>query len=66
MGNPKDKVDPLEKTEINEIDCKCCDQTYIGQTRRSVITRFTEQVAHLKTNRFEKLCEPIFVKKPIE
>ena len=54
IGNPKDKVQPLEKSGIYEISCKNCNQKYIGQTRRSISTRFKEHMANLKHNRIEK------------
>ncbi|KAI4465998.1 dna-directed rna polymerases i ii and iii subunit rpabc2 [Holotrichia oblita] len=54
IGNPKDKIQPLEKSGIYEINCKDCNQKYIGQTRRAVSTRFKEHMAHLRFNRIEK------------
>jgi hypothetical protein len=46
LGNPKDKVNRNEKSGIYEIDCKDCNQKYIGQTKRPIITRFKERMAH--------------------
>ncbi|KAI4469133.1 giy-yig endonuclease superfamily [Holotrichia oblita] len=54
IGNPKDKIQPLEKSGIYEINCKDCNQKYIGQTRRAVSTRFKEHMANLRFNRIEK------------
>ncbi|KAJ8955643.1 hypothetical protein NQ318_001474, partial [Aromia moschata] len=56
LGNPKDKIDNNEKSGIYEISCKDCDQKYIGQTKRSILTRFKEHMAHLKYGRTEKSC----------
>ncbi|KAJ8949459.1 hypothetical protein NQ318_007560 [Aromia moschata] len=60
LGNPKDKIiNNNEKSGIYEISCKDCDQKYIGQTKRSILTRFKEHMAHLKYGRTEKiLCCP--------
>ncbi|KAI4456803.1 giy-yig endonuclease superfamily [Holotrichia oblita] len=54
IGNPKDKMQPLEKSGIYEINCNDCNQKYIGQTRRAVSTRFKEHMANLRFNRIEK------------
>jgi hypothetical protein len=54
LGNPKDKVNRNEKSGIYEINCKDCNQKYIGQTKRPIITRFKEHMAHRKFGRFEK------------
>ncbi|KAJ8963457.1 hypothetical protein NQ318_018939 [Aromia moschata] len=56
LGNPKDNIDNNEKSGIYEISCKDCDQKYIGQTKRSILTRFKEHMAHLKYGRTEKSC----------
>ena len=56
LGNPKDKVDTLEKSGIYEISCNDCDKTYIGQTRRPIKTRFKEHIAHLKYGMLDKSC----------
>jgi hypothetical protein len=54
LGNPKDKVGANEKSGIYEINCKDCSQKYIGQTKRPILTRFKEHLAHLKYGRLEK------------
>ncbi|KAI4470961.1 ras-like family member 11 [Holotrichia oblita] len=41
---PKDKIQPLEKSDIYEINCKDCNQKYIGQPTRVVSTRFKEHM----------------------
>ncbi|KAJ8956538.1 hypothetical protein NQ318_019261, partial [Aromia moschata] len=56
LGNPKDKINNNEKSGIYEISCKDCDQKYIGQTKRSILTRFKEHMAHLKYGRTQKSC----------
>ncbi|KAJ8938030.1 hypothetical protein NQ318_003334 [Aromia moschata] len=56
LGNPKDKIDNNEKSRIYEISCKDCDQKYFGQTKRSILTRFKEHMAHLKYGRTERSC----------
>ncbi|KAJ8945974.1 hypothetical protein NQ318_017090 [Aromia moschata] len=56
LGNPKDKINNNEKSGIYEISCKDCDQKYIGQTKRSILTRFKDHMAHLKYGRTEKSC----------
>ncbi|KAJ8943152.1 hypothetical protein NQ318_022893, partial [Aromia moschata] len=53
---PKDKINNNEKSGIYEISCKDCNQKYIGQTKRSILTRFKEHMAHLKYGRTEKSC----------
>ena len=47
-------VPPTQKSVIYRIDCKDCNKTYIGQTKRSIETRFKEHLAHLKYGRTEK------------
>ncbi|KAJ8944976.1 hypothetical protein NQ318_018440, partial [Aromia moschata] len=53
LGNALDKIDNNENSGIYEINC---DQKYIGQTKRSILTRFKEHMAHLKYGRTEKSC----------
>ncbi|KAJ8959219.1 hypothetical protein NQ318_022481 [Aromia moschata] len=50
------QINNNEKSGIYEISCKDCDQKYIGQTKRSILTRFKEHMAHLKYGRTEKSC----------
>lgn len=54
LGNPKDKVETLEKSGIYEIKCSHCNRKYVGQTKRSIQIRFKEHLAHFRCNRFEK------------
>jgi hypothetical protein len=51
----KDKKDPLEKSVIYEIKCgtKNCGNKYIGQTRRSIKTRYIEHRSHTTNNHHE-------------
>lgn len=50
----KDKVPSTQKSGIYKIDCQDCSRIYIGQTKRSIETRFKEHLAHLKYGRTEK------------
>jgi hypothetical protein len=45
LGNPKDKFEQLEKSEIK---CDGCNAVYIGQTRRSVSVRFGKLFRHIR------------------
>lgn len=54
LGNPKDKVEKFEKSGIYEISCNECDYLYYGQSRRAIITRHKEHLAHIRFNRPEK------------
>ena len=56
LGNPKDKTPPLERSGIYEISCKDCNQKYVGQTRRSILTRFKEHLAQIRYGRPDKSC----------
>jgi hypothetical protein len=49
--NTKDKIPNLQKSGIYQIDCGDCERTYIGQTKRTIHTRFKEHIAHIKYNR---------------
>lgn len=44
LGSTKDKTNEEEKSGIYQISCKECGQIYIGQTRRSIKTRFKEHI----------------------
>lgn len=54
LGSTKDKLPVLSKSGIYEIGCNDCPQTYIGQTRRSVITRYKEHEASTRLNHKDK------------
>jgi hypothetical protein len=43
LGNPKDKTGMLQKSGIYQVECEGCDSVYIGQTKRSLKTRFGPQ-----------------------
>lgn len=47
LGTTKDKTENVDKTGIYEVACGDCNKKYIGQTRRSIMTRFKE---HVKIN----------------
>ena len=47
LGNPKDKIELNERSGIYEISCKDCNLKYVGQSKRSIIIRFKEHMAHL-------------------
>lgn len=54
LGNTKDKIESNQKSGIYEINCKNCNQKYVGQTKRSISTRYKEHIAHFRFNRPEK------------
>ena len=54
LGSAKDKLKPEEQAGIYKISCNDCEKTYVGQTKRSLLTRFKEHIAHFKYNRVEK------------
>lgn len=54
LHNPKDKIETNNKSGIYKITCNNCDKIYIGQTKRSIITRFKEHRAHIIYNRPSK------------
>uniref|UniRef100_A0A1B6G949 GIY-YIG domain-containing protein n=1 Tax=Cuerna arida TaxID=1464854 RepID=A0A1B6G949_9HEMI len=54
LKTPKDSIDNQDKSGIYQIDCEDCSKTYIGQTKRKIITRFKEHCSHIKYNREEK------------
>lgn len=54
MENLKDKFDNLNKSGIYKIDCLNCNNSYIGQTKRSLQVRFKEHIADTKYKRLEK------------
>lgn len=62
LGNPKDKIDHLQKSGIYQISCNDCDKVYIGQTRRQITTRFKEHINYIKYGNPEKssVAEHIF------
>ncbi|KAJ8980916.1 hypothetical protein NQ317_011557 [Molorchus minor] len=52
--NPKDTIGVNDRSGIYEMSCKDCNLKYVGQTRRSILTRFKEHMAHLKYGRTDK------------
>lgn len=55
LGNTKDKImDPNQKSGIYEIKCTDCDSYYVGQSRRSIETRFKEHLAYFRSTRDSK------------
>lgn len=54
LGNPKDKVEQIEKSGIYEISCSDCDNKYVGQSRRPILKRFKEHLACLRLGNIDK------------
>jgi hypothetical protein len=50
LGNPKDQVKTLQKSGIYQIDCLGCSASYIGQSRRSITTRFNDHHRNIRKN----------------
>jgi hypothetical protein len=50
LGNPKDQVETLQKSGIYKIDCLGCSASYIGQSRRSITTRFNDHHRNIRKN----------------
>ena len=53
LGNPKDKQRKLEKSGIYQIICESCEKIYVGQTRRSVKTRFDEHISKYRRRHYD-------------
>ena len=52
LVHPKDKVDPLDRSEIvYRIPCRSCDTVYIRETGRKLGTRVKEHEKDVDTNR---------------
>lgn len=47
-GNPKPE---LEKSGTYEVSYNNCDKKYIDQTKRSILVRFTDHIAHARFGR---------------
>ena len=41
----------MQKSGIYQISCDDCNEIYIGQTKRTIKTRFKEHISHIKYNR---------------
>lgn len=54
LGSTKDKVENLQKSGIYSLKCDNCELSYIGQTRRPILTRYKEHFGHITKNRPEK------------
>jgi hypothetical protein len=54
LKNPKDKYEMLQKSRIYQVECEGCDSVYIGQTKRSLKTRFGEHHSSILLNHPEK------------
>jgi hypothetical protein len=50
LGIPKDQVETLQKSGIYQIDCLECSASYIGQSRRSITTRFNGHHRNIRKN----------------
>lgn len=47
LGSTKDPIDSLYKSGVYQITCDHCNKIYIGQTKRTLNTRFKEHVAEV-------------------
>jgi hypothetical protein len=54
LGNPKDKPSDLKKPGIYSIKCPHCKDQYIGQTRRTIYTRYQDHYRHSAKGETEK------------
>ena len=54
LGSSKDRLTSDEKSGIYELDCKCCDLKYRGQTRRKSIERYKEHRHFYNSNKPER------------
>lgn len=63
LGSTKDKKESLSKSGIYRIQCSECDAVYIGQTKRSVTTRFKE---HLKAIELRHTYKSAFAAHAVE
>jgi GIY-YIG catalytic domain. len=52
--NYKDKKPALKKSGIYKINCKQCEEVYIGQTKRNLETRTKEHFKNLRLNHTDK------------
>jgi hypothetical protein len=50
LGNPKYQVETLQKSGIFQINCLGCSASYIGQSRRSITTRFNDHHRNIRKN----------------
>jgi hypothetical protein len=54
LGNPKDKTEMLQKSRVYQVGSEGCDSVYIGQTQRSLKTRFGEHHSSIRLNHPDK------------
>lgn len=54
IGGLKDKISANDQSGIYSIGCDNCDEEYIGQTRRSIKSRFKEHIRHIDKNETDK------------
>ena len=47
LGSTKDQIEDLKCSGIYKISCSHCDKVYIGQTKRTLETRFKEHTAEI-------------------
>lgn len=47
LGSTKDPIDNLGKSGVYKITCDHCEKIYIGQTKRTLKTRFKEHIAEV-------------------
>lgn len=50
LFNTKDKSDNLSKSGVYSLKCSSCDQVYIGQSSRSIVTRWKEHNKNIAKN----------------
>lgn len=48
LGSTKDSINVLGKAGVYKISCTDCNKIYIGQTKRTLETRFKEHIAEVK------------------
>jgi hypothetical protein len=54
LRNPKDRTEMLQKSGCFQVECEECDFVYIGQTKRSLKTRFGEHHSSIRLNHPDK------------
>lgn len=47
LGSTKDSIDVLGRAGVYKIKCKHCSKMYVGQTKRTLATRFKEHLAEV-------------------
>lgn len=54
LGSTKDETPTSERSGIYEISCENCNKKYIGQTKRSIKTRFKEHISCIKNKQINR------------